>query len=375
MRRQINIIFRVDASLQMGSGHVMRCLTLGQELLRAGAGVCFVCREHEGHMAEQIKQHGISVFKLPPPAQKEKSRIAGQYADWLGVDWRQDARETIASFDRKDFPWSTKDISWLVVDHYTLDSGWHNMLRPYVQQIMVIDDLANRRLDCDLLLDQTLDRTAGDYKKLVDGHCVFLTGTEFALLRPQFAVYRKMSLFRRKNGRSSGRILVSMGGMDPANLSGVALAALELLPWHKNITVDMVLGVHAPHYKEICRRSSESFLKIKVHHAVKNMAELMTRADFAIGTGGITSWERCCLGLPTLLVVEEENQRLIASRLEELGAIIAIQLSEHLQNDIAAATISLFTNPEKYIAMSNAAANVCHGTGAEIVAARMMRYV
>ena len=366
------VFFRADASVTIGSGHVMRCLTLADELQRRGAEVMFICREHAGHMAEHIRRQNIPVALLKkngsaaPAAKGER-----MYAAWLGAAWDDDARGTIAVLAGRN---PDPQKSWLVVDHYGLDRRWHDAVRPQVRHILAIDDLADRPLSCDLLLDQTLGREPGDYRHLVPAHCGLLLGARYALLRPQFAAYRQAALKRRRQWQGIGRLLVSLGGMDPDNLTGRVLQGLAQIRWPGPIAVDVVLTSQAPHLEEVQSLASQSALNITVCSDVTNMAELMSRADLAIGAGGTTSWERCCLALPTVLVVEAENQRKIAAELEKAGAVVVIS-SNALEEGLLREVAVFMKDPARYNRMAVAAAAVCSGGGAALVAERMSNYV
>jgi len=189
------IVFRTDAALQIGTGHVMRCLTLAEALAERGAHCRFVCREHSGNLMELIRDRGFDAIGLPV----ESGRLAteassdepiGAHATWLGADWAVDAEQACAAL-------GDMDADWLIVDHYALDVRWERSLRSRCRRLMVIDDLADRIHDCDLLLDQNLGREPRDYAGLVPDCSAILVGPRFALLRPEFAALRDYSLNRR----------------------------------------------------------------------------------------------------------------------------------------------------------------------------------
>lgn len=301
----MNIAFRVDASLQMGSGHAMRCLTLAEVLKGRGATCVFISREHPGHLNAVIRRRGFEVLALPAGADSRDpislSPVGGPaHAHWLGCDWAVDAEQTKGAMG-KDM------VDWLVVDHYALDHRWERLLRDRCHQIMVIDDLADRVHDCDLLLDQNLGREVRDYDTLVPEQCVRLIGPRYALLRPDFAALRDHSL-RRRAQPELRQLLITMGGVDQTNATGAALAALKdcLLPAGCRITV--VLGGQAPWRAEVERLAACMPWPTEVAVAVDDMAQRMAESDLVIGAAGSTAWERCALGIPTLLVVLAPNQ-------------------------------------------------------------------
>lgn len=357
----MRILFRTDASRQIGTGHVMRCLTLANALRELGASCLFVCRAHEGHLAEHISKAGHEVSLLPVrdipqnPMFDAGQEVGGatDYASWLGCDWEEDATETADLLEN--------GCDWLVVDHYALDARWEQKLRLHARHIMVIDDLANRSHDCDLLLDQNLGRVVEDYKKLVDSKTRCLIGPQYALLRPEFEQWREYSLKRRLHPELK-QILVSLGGVDKGNVTSKVLDALAqaALPMDCNILV--VMGPHAP-WLEAINNKAEAFPgHCEVKTNVVNMAELMAKSDLAIGAAGSTSWERCCLGLPTLLFVLADNQLNVANALIRAGAAV-LHENPHDMSRFSTILSNDLSN-QKYLAqLSRCAELVADGKG------------
>lgn len=314
----MKVVFRTDASLDIGTGHVMRCLTLA-EALRGEGGVChFICREHAGHLIELIRKRGYDVYALPLQPAEESQDIPETFpklahASWLGTSQEEDAL-SCTTILRKIRP------DWLIVDHYAIDRRWEAAQRPYCGKIMVIDDLADRSHDCDLLLDQTFGREPKDYQSLVPELCTILCGSQYALLRPEFAQWRSYSLARRKKPELR-HLLITMGGVDRDNATGRILDSLtpDCLP--DNCRISVVMGQNAPWLEQIRQQAAQLPWPTSVFAGVTNMARLMADSDLAIGSAGATSWERCCLGLPTLLLVLAENQRTVARNLENIRAV------------------------------------------------------
>ena len=308
----LQIVFRTDASLTIGTGHVMRCLTLAGALAKTGANVSFICREHEGHFCDLIEERGFAVHRLPAPAENFTTEATPAHASWLGATWQEDAGQTgavIKSLGIKP--------DWLVVDHYALDSRWEHALRPLVGRIFVIDDLADRIHDCDLLLDQNLFADMQTrYAGRVPEDCRLLLGPEYALLQPIYAELHDRIPPREGPVR---RILISFGGADRDNLIGRALAAFLSLN-RPDIDVDVVISDSSPYAPGI-RAQTAGQANIHLHGTLPTLAPLMAKADFAIGAAGTTSWERLCLGLPALVVTLAENQRPIADELQRVGLV------------------------------------------------------
>ena len=290
----------------------MRCLTLGSALAKKGVDVSFICREHEGHLCDLIEGQGFAVHHLPAPADGFRAEATPFHAAWLGASWQEDAEQTIAAI-------KTLGVKpdWLVVDHYALDHRWESALRPLVGGVFVIDDIADRIHDCDLLLDQNLVADMHTrYTGKVPEDCHLLLGPEYALLQPIYA-----ELHDRIPPREGPihRILISFGGADRDNLTGRVLAAFLSLS-RPDIDVDVVIPGTSPYGPEI-QDQAAGHANIHLHSDLPSLAPLMARADLAIGAAGTTSWERLCLGLPALVVTLAENQRPIADGLHRQGLV------------------------------------------------------
>nr|WP_274519983.1 MULTISPECIES: UDP-2,4-diacetamido-2,4,6-trideoxy-beta-L-altropyranose hydrolase [unclassified Halorhodospira] len=307
----LRFAIRVDASAAAGTGHLIRCRTLAQALRKHGAAVTFICRAHEGHGMAMLRDEGFAVCSLPAPDVADTPWAEGEnYARWLGVSQPQDAEETIAALPERP--------DWLVVDHYGIDATWERQLRPHVDRILAIDDLANRDHDCDALLDQNYTRDPEKrYRDRLPAHATRLLGPQYALLRPEYAQYRQSPTPHR---RRLERVFVFFGGTDPDNLTGRALEALSD-PAFRGITVDAVVGPNNPHQQALAAQA-EARPGITLHPPRAHLADLMAAADMAIGAGGTTTWERCCLGLPSLVISIAENQRPACEALAHEGVIV-----------------------------------------------------
>lgn len=323
------IFFRTDASLQIGSGHVMRCLTLASELRQRGAEVSFVCRELPGHLIGLIEDRGISVSRLLQATtgyDAQSDDVA--HAAWLGVSWEQDAAETVAALEHRK-------PDWLVVDNYAIDRRWEEVVRSRVGKIMVIDDLADRPHDGDLLLDQNPYRGMETrYDHLVSTSCRKLLGARYALLRDEFAVAR--GKLRRRDGMVR-RVLVFFGGVDATNETEKVLIALDGVSG-RHFEVDVVVGSGNQQGEEIARFCSarDGF---HYHCQVDNMAELMAAADLAIGAGGTTMLERCALGVPSIVTPVASNQEALCRDLSDAGIIVSVDSRDNYCPEVIADVI------------------------------------
>jgi len=371
----MKVAFRTDASLQMGSGHVMRCLTLADSLTRKGAQCHFISRAHPGHLMEVIRQRGFKVNSLAAPEQQTKAatkKIATNvpnappnqqpepaHAAWLGSTWQTDATDTAALL-------ASLKPDWLVVDHYALDQRWEEAVALYCKKLMVIDDLADRPHRCDLLLDQNLGRQSQDYAGLLPTHCQVLTSPHYALLRPEFAALRFYSLQRRQALPALRQLLITMGGVDQPNATGLVLQALKTcaLPADCNITV--VMGLTAPWLENVRQLAAQMPWPTEVVVNINDMAQRMADSDLAIGAAGSTSWERCCLGLPTLMVVLAANQQSGAQAMETAQAARLIGTVNDIATQLTLAIAEL-TKSGGLSQMSLAASAITDGLGVEKV--------
>lgn len=360
----MKVLFRVDASLEMGSGHVMRCLTLANQLSNSGMECHFVCRAHPGNLSDLIQQYSHRVHLLDGEGAHNREPSEGRLAheDWLGCDWQTDAEQTgkIAAMLKPD---------WLIIDHYAIDFRWEEQVRAHCGRTLIIDDLADRDHDCELLLDQTFGREASAYEARVPAKCKLLVGSKFALLRPEFAKYRRQSLARRTEGKIR-RLLITMGGVDKDNITGKVLASLNgsALPAECEITI--VMGATAPHVETVKALAAKLPWPTSVQTNVMNMAELMAEADLAIGAAGSSSWERCSLGLPTIMLVLAENQETIAEALEAEGAVVGLRSWDKGGFDAALChqIAELVSDEGRVLSISRKAASVADGGGVHLVA-------
>ena len=353
----MNIVFRTDASLQMGTGHVMRCLTLADALTTQGATCQFICRAHEGNLIEFIRSKGYTAHTLllTTETQAETGDLA--HSNWLGTTQEEDIQACTNALQNLQ-------ANWLVVDHYALDARWENALAPHYKKLMVIDDLADRQHFCDLLLDQTYGRNEADYRPLVPATCTLLCGSNYALLRPEFATLRAYSLQRRAMAQPELRqLLVTMGGADKDNATGQVLQALLACHLPANCNIKVVMGATAPWLEAIQTQAQSMPWPTEVLVGVTNMAQLMADSDLAIGAAGATSWERCCLGLPTAMIILADNQRFAAGLLEKTRAVVTLSpeasLAEQINNFIRQAK-----NSKEYLkSLSLGSSSIADGQG------------
>jgi UDP-2,4-diacetamido-2,4,6-trideoxy-beta-L-altropyranose hydrolase len=303
----MNIVIRADASRVIGHGHLMRTLTLARSLRSAGARVMFISRTHAGNLIARLQAEEFEVAGLPPlPA---PAGAAAAQAAWLGADWEADARATRAAIARGAEP-----PDWLIVDHYGIDARWEAALRADVRRIFVIDDLADRPHDCDLLLDQNLvEHMHERYHGKVAEQCAAMLGPRYALLQPIYAQLHEQVAPRAGPIR---RILIYFGGGDRSEQVLLALRVFLGLA-RADVTADVVVSGEVAAIAQLARDHAQ----IRVHTDLPSLAPLMAAADLAIGAAGSSSWERMCLGLPALVITVAENQEEVARALHQRGLI------------------------------------------------------
>lgn len=360
----MRIFFRTDAALQIGTGHVIRCLTLADALRDREAQCCFICREHPGNLIDLIHQRGYDVHALP---YDENWKVQGErsaQAAWLGADWQIDVEQTKVDAD-------DTSIDWLIVDHYALDRRWESSMRSHCRRLMVIDDLADRPHDCDLLLDQNLGRSQPDYASLLSPDTTTLLGPQYALLRPEFAALRAKSLARRATNPQLKHLLITMGGVDAGNATGQVLDTLKVFALPHDLRITVVLGPHAPWLADVEALAAKMPRPTQVLVGVSNMAELMADSDLAIGAAGGTAWERCCLGLPSFVLVLAENQLAGAIALQNEGAAISFGTCGQLAEYLGPSYSEQFAQ-KALKKMSNTASTLTDGKGCARVVDHMM---
>lgn len=348
----MKVLVRADASGIIGTGHVRRCLTLADALVGQGASVIFVCRDHPGHLAAEIKARGFDCRLLPVEATASEG-----YAPWLGASAEADAVQTAAVAAERG------GVDVLITDHYAIGRDWQWALRPHARVILAIDDLADRAHDADVLLDQNFGRTPAHYAAWVPPACKVLTGPAYALLRPEFAARRAEAQTRRALFSSVKRLLVSLGGTDP---KGYTAHVLRLVG---EVTGGAPLGVTAivpDKAAAAALRQQPLGFPATIMEQAPDIAALLTAADVAIGAVGGSAWERACLGLPTLALVLADNQRPAAAELKSAGLVVDAVTTEALTTDHIRRLIGL--DAVAYAALARANMAICDGAGALRVA-------
>lgn len=309
-----NVFFRVDAGLEIGSGHVMRCLTLAVALEKRGIKIFFLSRPHEGNLISLVRDKGFSVVELSLP--KENTPTTNGYEQWLGASSRVDAMETLESLA------GIQGSMWAIIDHYGVDHIWEKAIRKRVDKIISLDDLANRKHDCDVLIDSSFERETADYTGLVPDYTRILAGTKYCLLRDEFYKARQKAVHRTFK-LPLNRILVTLGGVDIHNITRLVISELDQSNISDNTYLDVVIGPASPHVDALRTQANQSRLHIDIHQGVNDVAERLMLADLCIGAVGSSVWERCCLGCPSVVATIAANQAEGAKKLESSGVVVS----------------------------------------------------
>lgn len=316
---------RADASIEMGTGHVMRCLALADFLREKGATIRFISRELSGHLAEFIGRHGFEAFLLPKSAQDSPLSVEQEASEAFQ---KRDAEETQKVIQ------SIGGCDCLIVDNYVLSAVWERAMRSLAGRIFVIDDLANRRHDCDGLLDQNLHKDMKSrYDGIVSPECRLFLGPEYALLRREFIHERARLPFR--DGRIR-QVLINFGGSDAHDMASLAVMACEKVFSRTNVQIHVIAGGSNPNKAALQRLcASLSSPEFIYHEQVFHMARLMATSDLAIGAGGSSHWERCFLGLAAVVITTAENQVEITKEVAKTGACVyAGDVSHTLKDEL-----------------------------------------
>lgn len=348
----MNFVFRVDASRLIGSGHLMRCLSLADELKIRDNNILFVSSKDNGNLNKIISDREHEVYEIPsiPIKLKNSSNFSGENNSRINID----AKLTIKAIENIK-------VDWLIVDHYFLDYKWELELKKYVEAILVIDDLANRKHNCNILLDQNFfgNETHNRYENLINKECLTLLGPKYSILSKE---YREVQYTLKKRNGLISRVLIFMGAVDSKGQTVQALKALskdEL----QYLSVDVVIGRANKDKNQILSIASNR-KNTKIYNALPSLFELMQKADLMLCSGGATTWERCSLGLPAIVYISSENQRRFSELLAKDDVQVLIESSNHISNqDWFLKICELSKDYDKLKKMSKLCSKIVDGKG------------
>jgi UDP-2,4-diacetamido-2,4,6-trideoxy-beta-L-altropyranose hydrolase len=345
-----SVIIRADSSAALGGGHLARCRSLALELQRLGSSVRFLTARLPGSTAASIADNGFLVSWLPAAVQGDASL---------------DARLSLQSL-------AGSPCQWLVVDHYGLARDWEISLRVGARRILVIDDLADRSHDCDVLLDQNLFRNpAARYANLLPGQAVGLFGPRYCLLSDSFAALHGRAWERRRAAPVVRRLLVFCGSTDPQNLTVRVLDEIAPLCRARNLEVAAVLSSGAPHLETA--RSCADRLGVTLHVDTPDMAGLLADADVALGAGGTANWERCAVGIPSIVCAVAANQVAVCESLATAGMVRYLGWHAEIQPGAWLRELhALLDDPGERLALGERSLRCVDGLGARRVARELL---
>ncbi|WP_296209050.1 UDP-2,4-diacetamido-2,4,6-trideoxy-beta-L-altropyranose hydrolase [Psychrobacter sp. UBA3480] len=351
----MKIGFRVDIAKHIGTGHLQRCLTLARELKKISISSIFFVREYDKELLSLIVISGFTYYIIGYAASED---ISEEHLNWLGVSQEQDAQEFINAVTKQH-------IDMIVIDHYSIDSTWENIVKNAISlPIAVIDDLANRKHTCDLLIDQNYwPNLNSRYDDLVSGHCSRLLGPKYSLLRDEFVSLRESKA--QKPSDELKTILVNFGGVGNMEVWKIFLPALVKYNKFKFHVITGKLPLEDLAYcKNMVKQSRHIFLE----EQTDQMSSLMKVSDFALGACGSTVWERFCLGLNSALIDVADNQKDLVHYLHEKDLVDYLgSLNTITVDSIFSYLIRLSISNTKYLVRKHNIMNLVDGIGANRV--------
>jgi UDP-2,4-diacetamido-2,4,6-trideoxy-beta-L-altropyranose hydrolase len=358
----MRVAIRVDASARIGTGHVRRCLSLADALRRAGAEVAFVTRDLGADAGAMIAAQGFHFALLPAPrpdAANDLHAASVPHAAWAQVPQALDAEQTCAAL-------AGYRPRWMLVDHYAFDALWHaQAARCLDARIAVIDDLADRSLDCELLVDHNLSADhRAKYAEVLPRTTRILGGPRFALLAP---AYRAVPRYRFSETVSS--IGIFMGGGDFGDFTSLALRACREQAGFSG-PVEVVTTRANPHLERL-RALAARDPGVTLQLDLPDLAAFYARHDLHIGAGGGAAWERCCIGVPAIVLVCADNQQDVVAGL--VGAGLAVRPDAQDAPSLGRAVAELVVDASRRRALHERCLGIVDGRGAERVALAMVR--
>ncbi len=337
-------VIRADSTLNIGSGHIMRCLTLAEDLTINGFSVYFISKNLPGNMLSYVKEQGYQCFSILPIGSNDRECYDENF------DNIYDATESIEIL-------KSIDADLIIVDHYKIDATWHKMVKKYCKSIVVIDDLADRSYECDILIDQTFGRHKREYVKLVSDGTSLCLGSKYALVKSEYYGMRRMAKRKRNITNNISNVLIFLGGSDHSDLYLDVVNTLFSMDTSNILTINLVVG--AQDSNTLNKLSGIIDDRLIVHKNINYMSKLMYEADIFVGASGSTTWERCSLYLPSIVCIVADNQKLIASNLEEHGAVFVWKNMKELKKCFS----RIAQSPNLYKKMQIKSGEVCDAEG------------
>jgi UDP-2,4-diacetamido-2,4,6-trideoxy-beta-L-altropyranose hydrolase len=364
-----NIAIRVDSSLIIGSGHVMRCITLANALQKdVDANIVFFCRSYEGNIIDFIKNSGFCVVVMAVSESPIKNDR--DYQTWLGASQSVDAENFITVANKQGLD----QFNLILTDHYGISEEWENKVRPFTNCIAVIDDLANRMHSCDFIIDQNYFKNYETrYNSLTNIECQKLLGPSYTLLREEFSdLKKKLAPFEERFSKKI--ITIFFGGTDPDNHSEKALKGL-LAKLDDSYNINVILGKSNPNIDKL-NKYKQKFANVTVSIQVNNMSEHIGQSLLFVGAIGATTWERCLCGTPGLVSSIAENQVQAAIDLHEIEGHHYLGKADTLSDkDYGDAALMLLNNKELLKQQNIASKNLVSKSGSSEVSRKICDFI
>jgi UDP-2,4-diacetamido-2,4,6-trideoxy-beta-L-altropyranose hydrolase len=348
----MNIAFRVDSSSKIGTGHVIRCMTLATQLKNLAFNVYFICKPMMGDIVNSIKSKGYDVILLNSADRDDESD------DFSVNSCNSDSQQVIDLC-------SLLSLDLIILDHYFLNYSWEKAVKDH-SKLMCISDFPAGPRACDILLDSSLSRDHAEYRLDVSSDCLLMTGSDYVMVRPEFALSRSLGAVSKQ----VSKILVTMGGADPQDYTSRIIKIISQYEAYdlSNIQFDIVLGRSYQFTPLVLNLISTSKFNYVIHEYIDDMAGLMKDMDVIIAAAGTTLWECFSLGIPTIAVQIADNQQYNVDSCSRAGAIIPINQDCDLESSLIAALGDVLgTNNIRHSLRDNGL-NICDGQGAKRVA-------
>lgn len=309
----MNIVFRVDSSDVIGTGHVYRCLNFAYQYKEHN--ISFICKNHNYNLNSKISEN----YKLYELSLDNYKNINLEMSSWLGESQIEDLNKTIDII--KD---NNLNIDWLIIDHYTIDKIWEDGVKKYVKNICVIDDFTNRIHNCDILINQQiiLDDGIKKYKNIINDNCKLYCGNDYLLLHPKYYNYIN---FEKKFENHIKRINIFMGGSDIHNITEKIIDICNnygknILNKKNKIIYDVIVGKSNKNYETI-KNKLKYLDNFNIYYDLNFIGELFEKSDLCIGAPGSSSYERVLMKVPCLSICIAKNQKTVIDKFIEADVI------------------------------------------------------
>jgi UDP-2,4-diacetamido-2,4,6-trideoxy-beta-L-altropyranose hydrolase len=340
----MKILFRVDGSTRIGTGHIMRCLALAEEFKRHGVEAVFITKDYDRAIIRRIRSAGYSVMVIPADCNLKRDL------------------ELMLKFIKRLKP------KTVITDSYDLTSEYLAGLKSGFKEglLVSIDDIFKNHFYSDIVLNQNSTATRDKYKGKIEPYTKLLLGPRYALLRKEF----RQRVTKERKFNKVRNVLVTLGGADPDNQVLKTVKALEASGMDFNITV--VVGISYRYLKILKQFVMQARKSIRIVYNTDNMAELMKQADIAISAGGTTCWELACMGLPNIIIVLADNQCGIARQLDKAGVSVNLGWFKKVTgNQIKKIVENLINKPSQRRQMSRKGEKLVDGLGVT----RVIRFI